>query len=176
MMLPRIFRGGRGNPRLSRGSSITLTWAKGAPSTRALGSVSQQKQQAQVSDVGKGFGNGHSSMPLPPLPHLSNHSGITIGGDPTNSAPFPSILPEKQKQRDRHDVVGLNIDNATVVRPAGDTTTTLPMEGHEEFWRRVPIWENVSPAEFLSYRWGVSSIVFVDFPIIFTVVSQSLIG
>lgn len=27
---------------------------------------------------------------------------------------------------------------------------------HDEFWRKVPLWEDVSVREFISYRWSVS--------------------
>jgi lysine 2,3-aminomutase len=40
---------------------------------------------------------------------------------------------------------------APLVRPVA---TTLPH--HEEFWRKVPLWRDVSTKEFLSSRWSVS--------------------
>ncbi|KAK3996132.1 putative L-lysine 2,3-aminomutase [Cladorrhinum sp. PSN332] len=36
--------------------------------------------------------------------------------------------------------------------------TATPRDRHE-FWRQVPIWENVSLKEFLSYRWGIANTV-----------------
>ena len=41
--------------------------------------------------------------------------------------------------------------------PAASSFGISPLagSGKEEFWRKVPIWENVSAADFLSYRWSV---------------------
>lgn len=41
---------------------------------------------------------------------------------------------------------------APTVRPV---TTAMP-QNRDEFWRKVPVWENVSAGDFLSYRWSVS--------------------
>ncbi|KAK1768326.1 hypothetical protein QBC33DRAFT_513943 [Phialemonium atrogriseum] len=42
----------------------------------------------------------------------------------------------------------------------GAATTGLPLLGQQdEFWRKVPVWENVSANEFLSYRWGIANTV-----------------
>ncbi|KAM7193699.1 hypothetical protein V8F33_007633 [Rhypophila sp. PSN 637] len=133
MMLTRAFRGGGANRLLSCGSPVTLPCSKGQLLTRSLGSVSQKKNQAHVNELGSGH-----SITVPPL---FNHSVI---GEPTTPS-IESILPQKQKQQSRHDVVGLNIGNAAV--------------GRDEFWRKVPVWENISPTEFLSYRWGVANTV-----------------
>jgi lysine 2,3-aminomutase len=43
------------------------------------------------------------------------------------------------------------IETVTTVRPVATA-----MSNHDEFWRKVPLWENVSAADFLSYRWSVS--------------------
>ncbi len=40
----------------------------------------------------------------------------------------------------------------TTVRPVA---TTLP-QNQDEFWRKVPVWSDVSAKEFLSYSWSVS--------------------
>ncbi|KAM7222637.1 hypothetical protein V8F06_002131 [Rhypophila decipiens] len=144
MMLTRAFRGRGANRLLSCQSPVTLPCSKGQLLTRSLGSVSQKKNQAHVNDLGSGH-----SITVPPL---FNHSVV---GEPTTPS-IESILPQKQKQQSRHDVVGLNIGNAAVVRPVG---TTISMEGRDEFWRRVPVWENISPTDFLSYRWGVANTV-----------------
>jgi len=29
------------------------------------------------------------------------------------------------------------------------------LSNNDEFWRKVPVWENTSAQEFLSYRWSV---------------------
>lgn len=34
---------------------------------------------------------------------------------------------------------------------------TIYRPNTHEYWREIPIWENVTADEFLSYRWGVSS-------------------
>lgn len=41
---------------------------------------------------------------------------------------------------------------ALMVRPVA---AAIQQNG-DEFWRQVPLWENVSAGEFLSYRWSVS--------------------
>jgi lysine 2,3-aminomutase len=43
-------------------------------------------------------------------------------------------------------------DAASTVHPV---TTIIP-QNRDEFWRKVPVWENVSAGDFLSYRWSVS--------------------
>ena len=45
-------------------------------------------------------------------------------------------------------------DSATTSASAADLP---PVGQHDEFWRKVPVWEDVSASEFLSYRWGVST-------------------
>lgn len=35
---------------------------------------------------------------------------------------------------------------------------TAPAAVPDEFWRKIPVWKNVSQEQFFSYRWGVSSI------------------
>ena len=40
----------------------------------------------------------------------------------------------------------------TTVRPV---TTNVP-QNQDEFWRKVPVWSDVSAKEFLSYSWSVS--------------------
>lgn len=54
--------------------------------------------------------------------------------------------------------------NTTAAAGVADTLTTsapaadLPPVGqNDEFWRKVPVWKDVSASEFLSYRWGVST-------------------
>ncbi|KAK4682173.1 hypothetical protein QC764_113090 [Podospora pseudoanserina] len=44
---------------------------------------------------------------------------------------------------------------APIVRPVA---TALPQD-RDEFWREVPVWENVSAKDFLSYRWSVANTV-----------------
>ncbi|KAK0672906.1 hypothetical protein QBC41DRAFT_7820 [Cercophora samala] len=44
---------------------------------------------------------------------------------------------------------------APIVRPVA---TALPQH-RDEFWREVPVWENVSAKDFLSYRWSVANTV-----------------
>lgn len=41
---------------------------------------------------------------------------------------------------------------ASIVRPVA----TAVSQNRDEFWRKVPLWENVSAGDFLSYRWSVS--------------------
>lgn len=36
---------------------------------------------------------------------------------------------------------------------------TSPQPGVDEYWRRIPVWENVAVHDFLSYRWSVSDII-----------------
>ncbi|KAK4189724.1 putative L-lysine 2,3-aminomutase [Podospora australis] len=46
-------------------------------------------------------------------------------------------------------------DSSSPVRPvilAGD-------QDRDEFWRKVPVWENISAKDFLSYRWSVANTV-----------------
>lgn len=147
-MPTRAFRGGAGNPLLAGRSPVTLNWGKGLPSTKELGSVPQQRQQARVNTMVRSFGN------IPRSSSLFNHSGMITGEPTTPTSDIPPILLQKQKQQTSHDI-GFNIDNAAAVHPVG---AMMPMEGRDEFWRKVPIWENVSAADFLSYRWGVSSV------------------
>ncbi|KAK4201308.1 putative L-lysine 2,3-aminomutase [Triangularia verruculosa] len=44
---------------------------------------------------------------------------------------------------------------APMVRPVA----TALSQDRDEFWREVPIWDNVSAKDFLSYRWGVANTV-----------------
>lgn len=47
----------------------------------------------------------------------------------------------------------------STVRPVAPA---LP-QNRDEFWRKVPLWENVSTEDFLSYRWGVSLSISIPF-------------
>lgn len=42
-------------------------------------------------------------------------------------------------------------ETASTVRPVA----TAVRQNSDEFWRKVPLWENVSAEDFLSYRWSV---------------------
>jgi len=44
-----------------------------------------------------------------------------------------------------------------IIRPVMNAMPTH----HDEFWRKLPVWENVSTQDFLSYRWIVSTAAMV---------------
>lgn len=90
---------------------------------------------------------GRSLRPLPKL-HLARAVGslprlddqIAVRKDPDNAEDIPPTF----AQTPAHGAV-------STVRPVA----AAMLQG-DEFWRRVPLWENVSAADFLSYRWSVS--------------------
>lgn len=64
--------------------------------------------------------------------------------DKTNANNIPSVF----HTRPVHEPTPL-----TTPRPVA---TAVP-QNQDEFWRKVPVWSNVSAKEFLSYSWSVSS-------------------
>ncbi|KAI0133763.1 L-lysine-aminomutase [Xylariales sp. AK1849] len=43
--------------------------------------------------------------------------------------------------------------------PYGKTPVPTPQPRLDEYWRKIPIWENVTVDEFLSYRWSIANTV-----------------
>ncbi|KXX75227.1 L-lysine 2,3-aminomutase [Madurella mycetomatis] len=90
------------------------------------------------------FGRSLRTLPKPrlaravgSLPRLQAQVA-EIRKDPENAEDIPSPL----AQTPAHGAV-------STVRPVA-----AAMVQGDEFWRKVPLWENVSAADFLSYRWS----------------------
>lgn len=92
------------------------------------------------------FGCGPSVM-------LGRGSARAVGSIPRLQAQVAEI----SKSLDNGDSIRLPITQM----PAREAVSTVhpvavAMPQGDEFWRKVPLWENVSSADFLSYRWSVS--------------------
>ncbi|KAK5654966.1 hypothetical protein OQA88_6724 [Cercophora sp. LCS_1] len=103
---------------------------------RSAGSV--PRRQAQVTDINKveGGGTGIASV----LDNLS----ISPAPSPVSRHMFPPSPPRAPEAE-------IN----TGLCPVSGANT----EDRDEFWRKVPVWKDVSAEQFLSYHWGVSNTV-----------------
>lgn len=115
------------------------TVAAGQDLKRSIGSL--PRQQAQVTDVSKVLdGSRPSIMPL--LTDVREMPGRPFSGR--------SLFPSTPSLRDV-----ARIDHTSRTHPV---SAAVPNH-RDEFWRRVPVWENVSVDEFMSYRWSVANTV-----------------
>jgi len=118
---------------------------------RAAGS-SAPLRQAQIPSVGLGHrsvspvlpGFPHTSVAELPL-HPASSRMAHVGEGPARAPAPPAIV--------SHEVVDESSEQA-IPKPVTDSALS---GSRDEFWRKVPLWKDVSAAEFLSYRWSVSS-------------------
>jgi hypothetical protein len=101
---------------------------------RSVGSL--PPRQAQVSDVGKAINRTSVTSFFQHLPRTS------------------SQLPAKDKEYKLHTPFrdGFRPESAVGAHPV---VSAIPRH-RNEFWRKVPVWQDVSVTDFLSYRWSVS--------------------
>ena len=93
---------------------------------RAAGSVPRFQAQV-VSDINANT-NTANNMPPPPPPRFDT-----------------SVIPAARERP----------PSASASASAHPVSTAL-FQNQEEFWRKVPVWRDVSAREFLSYSWTVS--------------------
>ncbi|GAB1311310.1 L-lysine 2,3-aminomutase [Madurella fahalii] len=84
------------------------------------------------------------------------HSARAVGSLPRLQAQVAEIRKGPEEAE--------NIPPPFAQTPARGTVSTVRpvvtgMPQGDEFWRKVPLWENVSAADFLSYRWSVANTV-----------------
>ena len=128
-MLSKLFRPGR----LAAGASISSK----PLSARSVGSL--PPRQAQVSNVGKAINRASA-------PSFFNHL-------PRASSPTPTKNEEYKLPTPFRD--GLRPESTVGANPVA---SAIP-RNRDEFWRKVPVWQDVSAADFLSYRWSVSQLL-----------------
>ncbi|KAK3936076.1 hypothetical protein QBC46DRAFT_37672 [Diplogelasinospora grovesii] len=102
-------------------------------SARSIGTV--PRLQAQVADVSKEKDTGDNGPLYRGVP-------VIVPGKPFPGAKVTSTV----MSRDRE---------INVVHPVA----TAIARDRDEFWRKVPIWQDVSAKDFLSYRWSVLNTV-----------------
>lgn len=105
--------------------------------TRSIASL--PRRQAQVTDVGKTLNT--DSVALPSL--FNTVPGVP--GQASDAVHACGVLTRTLELKSSARASRMNPTTAAVLRDRDD------------FWRRVPIWQNVSAEDFLSYRWSVSS-------------------
>ena len=125
-MFSKLRRPGRLVAGASTGSKPVLA--------RSVGSL--PPRQAQVSDVGKAI-NRTSVTSF--FQHLPRTSSQLPAKDEEYKLPTPF--------RD-----GFRSESALGAHPVA---SAIP-RNRDEFWHKVPVWQNVSVTDFLSYRWSVS--------------------
>ena len=89
---------------------------------------------------------------------------IIQAGKATTADERPIQAAHMQSGRDIHGTSGT--ESLQSAKLSGDSTshgagkyhpvTAALNASEDEFWRKVPVWENTSCDDFLSYRWGVS--------------------
>lgn len=86
-----------------------------------------------------------------PLSRLSTVKATTTAARATGS------LPRLAQVAELETVVHSKMPLPVISNVFPVTTAQYsPGPSQDEFWRKVPIWENVSAQDFLSYRWSVS--------------------
>ncbi|KAK3337459.1 hypothetical protein B0T19DRAFT_73509 [Cercophora scortea] len=118
--------------------------------SRAAGSV--PRLQAQVSDVG------------PRLAEAMDENNTNNDIERILPLKFESITMRSQKpfcapaleQGSQPRQPNLTVGDLAATSP--QASPSIPRD-RDEFWRKVPVWENVSAADFLSYRWSVANTV-----------------
>ncbi|KAK3362968.1 hypothetical protein B0T25DRAFT_562009 [Lasiosphaeria hispida] len=103
---------------------------------RSAGSL--PRHRAQVTDVGKALDTDGST--ISPL--------FNTGATPTGEGFYRPPPPVQERVGDYQ---------ATNTNPH-PVATAIAMH-RDEFWRKVPVWQDVSADEFLSYRWSVANTV-----------------
>ena len=112
---------------------------------RAAGSL--PRLQAQLTDVGRVLEAGQAN--ISPL----------LSGVPDAPRPYPEGRGLYTEPPAIHHIVSRN-------QPAHPHPVALVRpRDPDEFWRKIPVWENVSTDDFLSYRWGVSHIPYGKLPL-----------
>ncbi len=95
---------------------------------RAVGSV--PRFQAQVSDIANTGSASTANMPPPPP-----------------SPVFDTAIPAARERPPPLE--------ESVLASVHPVSTAL-FQNQDEFWRKIPVWRDVSAKEFLSYSWTVS--------------------
>lgn len=101
---------------------------------RSVGSL--PPRQAQVSDVGKAINRTSVTSFFQHLPRTSGHL-------PTKDEEYKLPTPFRGS---------FGSEKAVGAHPV---VSAIP-RNRDEFWRKVPVWQDVSATDFLSYRWSVS--------------------
>ena len=98
---------------------------------------SSPRLQAQVADVSKGIDTAGR-----PLPAFIGNPNIQT--DPSVVGPTIGIPPPVSPG-------AVRLENILA------TPVTFEIQrDRDEFWRKVPVWADVTAKDFLSYRWSVS--------------------
>lgn len=100
---------------------------------------SSPRLQAQVANVGKGIDQAGRTLPA------------FIGNPNTQSE--PSVVgPAIGTPQAVTPGAAAKLENVLAITPV---TFQIPRD-RDEFWRKIPVWADVTAKDFLSYRWSVS--------------------
>jgi lysine 2,3-aminomutase len=92
----------------------------------------------------------------PRIPALTLASARAVGSLPRFQAQVADISSALDNNTNRIPPILNTIPGPEAVAPPVHPVATALPQDRDEFWRKVPLWRDVSAKEFLSYSWSVS--------------------